>query len=83
MERGDNPAAKLAKLARGSRVVAGLLGQLLPLRSPIAGVALHTENSHKFTLEGLRRLARQAGFRPGRAWVDEQGLFSVHWLHAP
>jgi uncharacterized SAM-dependent methyltransferase len=47
------------------------------------GQALHTENSYKFSIEGLRALARQAGFRPGPAWTDPQHLFSVHWLHAP
>lgn len=48
-----------------------------------AGQALHTENSHKFSIEGLRRLARQAGFEPGPAWTDPDHLFSVHWLRAP
>jgi dimethylhistidine N-methyltransferase len=48
-----------------------------------AGQALHTENSYKFSIEGLRRLAVQAGFRPGPAWTDPGNLFSVHWLHAP
>ena len=48
-----------------------------------AGQALHTENSHKFSIEGLRRLARQAGFEPGPAWTDPDQLFSVHWLRAP
>jgi len=47
------------------------------------GETLHTEHSHKFTLEGLRVLATQAGFRPGPVWLDEDRLFSVHWLHAP
>jgi dimethylhistidine N-methyltransferase len=47
------------------------------------GQALHTENSHKFSIEGLRLMAREAGFEPGPAWTDPQGLFSVHWLHAP
>lgn len=47
------------------------------------GETLHTENSYKFTVEGLRRLAEQAGFRPGPVWTDPQRLFSVHWLHAP
>ena len=47
------------------------------------GETLHTENSHKFTLDSLRALATQAGFRPGPAWTDPQRLFSVHWLHAP
>ena len=47
------------------------------------GETLHTENSYKFTVEGLRALALRAGFRPGPVWVDAQRLFSVHWLHAP
>jgi dimethylhistidine N-methyltransferase len=47
------------------------------------GEALHTENSYKFTMDGLRELAGRAGFRPGPAWTDPERLFSVHWLHAP
>jgi uncharacterized SAM-dependent methyltransferase len=47
------------------------------------GQTLHTENSYKFTIDGLRALAVRAGFTPGPAWTDEQHLFSVHWLHAP
>jgi dimethylhistidine N-methyltransferase len=47
------------------------------------GEALHTENSYKFTVDGLRALAARAGFTPGPVWTDEQKLFSVHWLHAP
>ena len=47
------------------------------------GDSLHTENSYKFTIDGLRDLARRAGFRPGPVWTDPQRLFSVHWLQAP
>lgn len=47
------------------------------------GQALHTENSAKFTIPGLRTLAMQAGFTPGAVWTDPQQLFSVHWLRAP
>ncbi|MBX3588301.1 MAG: L-histidine N(alpha)-methyltransferase [Ramlibacter sp.] len=47
------------------------------------GETLHTENSHKFTIDGLRALASQAGFAPGPVWTDPGRLFSVHWLHAP
>ena len=47
------------------------------------GETLHTENSYKFTVDGLRALALEAGFRPGPVWTDEERLFSVHWLHAP
>ncbi|MDE2606640.1 MAG: L-histidine N(alpha)-methyltransferase [Burkholderiales bacterium] len=47
------------------------------------GESLHTENSYKFTVAGLRELAQRAGFRPGPVWTDPARLFSVHWLHAP
>jgi dimethylhistidine N-methyltransferase len=47
------------------------------------GETLHTENSYKFTIEGLRALAARAGFTPGPVWTDPDRLFSVHWLHAP
>ena len=47
------------------------------------GETLHTENSCKFTIDGLRALARQAGFEPGPVWTDPQQLFSLHWLNAP
>jgi len=47
------------------------------------GESLHTENSYKFTIEGLQALARQAGFIPGPVWTDPERLFSLHWLEAP
>jgi dimethylhistidine N-methyltransferase len=47
------------------------------------GESVHTENSYKFTMKGLRALAERAGFRAGPVWTDPDRLFSVHWLHAP
>ncbi|WP_295852741.1 L-histidine N(alpha)-methyltransferase, partial [uncultured Xylophilus sp.] len=47
------------------------------------GESLHTENSHKFTIDSLRHLAAGAGFRPGPVWTDPERLFSLHWLYAP
>jgi len=46
------------------------------------GEALHTENSCKFTIDGLRALALRAGFGIGPVWTDPERLFSVHWLPA-
>jgi dimethylhistidine N-methyltransferase len=46
------------------------------------GEAIHTESSHKFTIEGLRALAVRAGFGIGPVWTDPDRLFSVHWLPA-
>jgi dimethylhistidine N-methyltransferase len=47
------------------------------------GFSLHTENSYKFSIEGLQALATLAGFQPHRVWTDDRKLFSVHWLAAP
>jgi dimethylhistidine N-methyltransferase len=46
-----------------------------------AGETIHTENSHKYSIAGFHRLARQTGFRPGKVWVDPEGLFSIHYLY--
>ncbi len=48
----------------------------------IEGEAVHTENSHKMTIEGFRSLAAKAGFAPRAVWCDVQRLFSLHWLEA-
>lgn len=39
---------------------------------------IHTESSHKYTVALFQALAREAGWLPGRVWVDPDGLFSVH-----
>jgi dimethylhistidine N-methyltransferase len=46
------------------------------------GEAIHTENSHKYTLDGFRALASSAGFIPRAIWCDAARLFSIHWLEA-
>ena len=45
-----------------------------------AGESLHTENSHKYSIDGFRDLARQAGYAPGPVWCDPKQWFSLHWL---
>jgi dimethylhistidine N-methyltransferase len=47
-----------------------------------AGETIHTENSHKYTLDQFRALAVEAGYKPRAAWTDDAGLFSVHMLDA-
>lgn len=44
------------------------------------GETIHTENSHKFTVEGFQKIAGEAGFAPRAAWTDEGGLFALHYL---
>jgi len=42
--------------------------------------SIHTENSYKYTIEEFHLLARQAGYQPLEHWIDDQGLFSIHYL---
>ena len=45
-----------------------------------AGESIHTENSYKYTIAGFRTLAEQGGFRSEAIWLDEEALFSLHYL---
>ena len=47
-----------------------------------AGETIHTENSYKYTVEGLGELARRAGWQVAACWKDEQGRFAEHLLRA-
>lgn len=47
------------------------------------GDNIHTESSHKFTIDSFRALAVSAGFEPGPVWTDTARLFSLHWLASP
>jgi dimethylhistidine N-methyltransferase len=46
------------------------------------GETIHTENSYKYTLEGFAELAAGAGLALDRSWLDDDKLFSVHYLSA-
>lgn len=45
-----------------------------------AGETIHTENSYKYTPTEFQWLAAKAGFTLQHCWVDEQGLFSLHFF---
>ncbi len=48
-----------------------------------AGELIHTEKSHKYTLDALAELRRSAGFEEAGAWTDERGWFRVQlWCPA-
>jgi uncharacterized SAM-dependent methyltransferase len=47
------------------------------------GEAIHTEDSHKYTLESFRALAAEAGYALRHSWTDTRQLFSIHWLESP
>jgi dimethylhistidine N-methyltransferase len=38
---------------------------------------IHTENSYKYTLPGLRAMLQRAGFGETKLWTDEEGGFAV------
>lgn len=44
------------------------------------GERIHTEFSHKYSIEGFQALAATAGWRGVTAWTDPDGLFSLHLL---
>ncbi len=46
------------------------------------GESIHTEYSHKYTIDQVQTLARSGGWEPVRSWVDDQSLFSIHFLAA-
>ncbi len=48
-------------------------------RSFSAGERIHTENSYKYTLEGMTALLQQAGFRHVEYWTDPKRWFAVFW----
>lgn len=41
---------------------------------------IHTENSHKYTVEEFKSLAERAGWEPEHVWTGDEALFSVHYL---
>ena len=45
-----------------------------------AGEAIHTEYSHKYTVNSFAQLARQAGFSLVEHWTDERDYFAVLYL---
>ena len=44
------------------------------------GETILTEHSHKYTIDGFQALGRRAGFEPRKVWVDENNLFSIHYM---
>jgi dimethylhistidine N-methyltransferase len=47
------------------------------------GETIHTESSHKYSVDEFRALAESAGFEPGRCWTDGGSQFAVHSLAVP
>ncbi|MFN2334195.1 MAG: L-histidine N(alpha)-methyltransferase [Wenzhouxiangellaceae bacterium] len=47
-----------------------------------AGQSIHTENSHKYSVELFEDLAGRAGLKRVQTWLDPDQLFSMHYLEA-
>jgi len=47
------------------------------------GETIHTEDSHKYTLDGFASLAAAAGFEVDAVWTDERSYFSVQYCTVP
>lgn len=45
-----------------------------------AGETIHTENSHKHTLESFANIAARAGWQVETVWTDDRQYFSVQYL---
>jgi L-histidine Nalpha-methyltransferase len=48
--------------------------------SVAGGERIHTENSHKYSVDEFRALANGAGWIPADVWTDQDHLFSLHLL---
>lgn len=44
------------------------------------GETIHTENSHKYSIESFRELVQGTGLELVETWTDPDGLFSMHHL---
>lgn len=54
-----------------------VLGRMFHLKS---GECIHVENSHKFTVPQFKALAQRAGWASEQVWIDDNDLFSMHYL---
>jgi len=42
-----------------------------------SGDLIHTENSHKYTIESIKKLLKNAGFKTTQIWTDPKDYFAV------
>ncbi len=46
----------------------------------LKGESIHTESSHKYTIDEFSALAKQANFNLKKSWIDENDFFGVLYL---
>ncbi len=44
------------------------------------GESIHTENSHKYSVQSFAKIAKEAGLKTVKTWTDKDKLFSIHYL---
>jgi dimethylhistidine N-methyltransferase len=64
-------------LVSSRQQTAHLAGEMIDLA---AGERIHTESCYKYTPEEFEELADRAGFAVENFWMDDEQLFSVHYL---
>lgn len=47
------------------------------------GETLHTENSYKFSVDGIQQLAMSQGLEAGPVWTDPHHWFGLLWFNIP
>ena len=50
-------------------------------RSFKKGDLIHTENSHKYTIDSIKQLLANAGFETTQIWTDPKDYFAVIYAH--
>lgn len=45
--------------------------------------SIHTENSYKYSVDSFQKVALAANFKLKETWIDDDELFSVHYLEKP
>jgi L-histidine Nalpha-methyltransferase len=45
-----------------------------------SGESIHTENSHKYSMQSFAKIAKEAGLKTVKTWTDKDKLFSIHYL---
>lgn len=56
--------------------VAHIAGEAVHFRE---GETIHTENSHKYSLDGFRQLLSETGYTPQKYWSDERRRYAIHY----
>ncbi len=76
-----NPERQRIEMHLESRIDQTIRFPAADLEVPLhAGERIHTENSYKFTLDGVAQMARDAGFQLEQTWTDDNQWFALHLL---